>query len=151
MQLVSQILAAKGNEVWSVSPDASVFDALELMADKSIGAVLVCENDELVGVMSERDYARKVILLGKASKNTPVRDIMSTRIFYVRPDQTIEDCMALMSNKRIRHLPVMKDDKMIGVLSIGDVVNAIISEKEYLIEQLENYIAGRYYSPKKKE
>ena len=151
MQLVSQILAAKGNEVWFVSPDSSVFDALKLMADKGIGAVLVCENDELVGIMSERDYARKVVLLGKASKNTPVRDIMSTRIFYVRPDQTIEDCMALMTNKRIRHLPVMKEDKLIGVLSIGDVVNAIISEKEYLIEQLENYIAGRYYSPKKND
>lgn len=150
MQLVSQILHAKGNDVWSVSPDSSVFDALKLMAEKNIGAVLVLENDELAGIMSERDYARKVILYGKASKDTPVREIMSTRIFYVRSDQNIEDCMAIMTNKRIRHLPVMKDDELIGVLSIGDVVNAIISEKEYIIEQLENYITGQYYTTAKK-
>jgi len=104
--------------------------------------VLVMKGKELVGIMSERDYARKVILHGKFSKDTPVREIMSTRILYVRSDQTIEDCMALMVDKRIRHLPVMKDEKLDGVISVGDVMNAVIKEKEYIIEQLEHYIIG---------
>lgn len=151
MQLVSQVLGVKGHDVYSVTPDTTVFDALKLMAEKNIGAVIVRENSDVVGIMSERDYARKVILVGKSSKNIPVREIMSTRVFYVRPDQTIEDCMILMINKRIRHLPVMRDKELLGVLSIGDVVNAIIAEREYIIEQLENYIAGRYYTPKDRE
>lgn len=151
MQLVSQILRNKGYDVYSVSPDATVFDALKLMAEKNIGAVVVREDDQVVGIMSERDYARKVILEGKSSKNIPVRDIMSTRVLYVRPDQTVHDCMVLMIDKRIRHLPVMEEDKLKGLLSIGDVVKAVIAEKEYVIEQLENYIAGRYYSPEDRE
>lgn len=150
MQLISQVLQAKGHDIWSIAPDATVLDALKLMAEKNIGALLVIENGELVGIMSERDYARKVILEGKTSKDTPVRDIMSTRVLYIRPDQTIEDCMALMINKKIRHLPVMREGKVIGVLSIGDVVKAVISEKEYLIEQLENYITDSYYTPRSK-
>ena len=128
MKLVCQILDVKGRDIWSVTPDSSVYDALELMARKNIGAVLVMEGDKLVGIMSERDYARKVILQGKFSKDTSVGDIMSTRILYVRSDQSIEDCMALMVDKRIRHLPVMKDEKLDGVISVGDVVNAIIKE-----------------------
>lgn len=150
MQLISQVLQAKGHDIWSIAPDATVLDALKLMAEKNIGALLVIENGELVGIMSERDYARKVVLEGKASKDTPVRDIMSARVLYIRPDQTIEDCMALMINKKIRHLPVMREGKVIGVLSIGDVVKAVISEKEYLIEQLENYITDSYYTPRSK-
>jgi len=151
MKLVSQVLNVKGNDVWSVSPEDTVFDALKLMAEKNIGAVVVIENNELVGIMSERDYARKVILHDKASKNIPVREIMSTGIFFVKPEQSIEECMALMVARKIRHLPVMKDEELIGVLSIGDVVNAIIDEKEDMIEQLENYIGGRQYTPKKQK
>jgi len=144
MKLVCQILDVKGRDIWSVTPDSSVYDALKLMARNNIGAVLVMEGDKLVGIMSERDYARKVILHGKFSKDTSVGEIMSTRILYVRSDQSIEDCMALMVDKRIRHLPVMKDEKLDGVISVGDVVNAIIKEKEYIIEQLEHYITGHH-------
>ncbi len=151
MQLVSHIISNKGSEVHSVGPDTTVFDALKLMADKNIGAVIVLEDNEVVGIMSERDYARKIILKGKSSKEIPVREIMSTRVFYVKPEQSIEDCMALMIDKRFRHLPVMEDGKLKGVISIGDVVKALIAQKEYEIEQLENYIAGRYYSPRNKE
>lgn len=151
MQLVSHVLSAKGHDVHSVTPETTVFDALKLMAEKNIGAVIVREDGDIVGVMSERDYARKVILVGKSSKNIPVREIMSPRVFYVRPDQTVEDCMILMINKRIRHLPVIRDEELMGVLSIGDVVKAIIAEREYIIEQLENYIGGRYYTPKDRE
>jgi CBS domain-containing protein len=121
------------------------------MSEQNIGAVLVLESGKPVGIMSERDYARKVILQGKASKEIPVREIMSTNILYVRPEHSIEDCMALMVNKRVRHLPVMRGDKLTGILSIGDVVNAIIGEKQDIIEQLENYIAGRHYTPGKRK
>lgn len=142
MKTVRQILDKKGREVYSVSPDESVFSALELMADKNIGAVLVVENEKVVGILSERDYARKVILHGKTSKDTPVRDIMTEKVLYVRPDNTTDECMALMADKRIRHLPVLENDKLIGIISISDIVHAIIEEDKYIIEQLENYIAG---------
>ncbi len=142
MKTVRQILDKKGYEVYNVSPDSSVFDALNLMADKNIGAVVVIDNDNVVGILSERDYARKVILHGKTSRDTPVRDIMTERVLYVKPDNTSDECMALMADKRIRHLPVLENDKLIGVISIGDIVNAIIEEDKYIIEQLENYIAG---------
>jgi CBS domain-containing protein len=142
MKTVRQLLQAKGYDIWSTTPDASVYDALTLMADKRVGALLVLRGEKLVGIMSERDYARKVILKGKRSINTPVREIMTSKVFYVRPEQTVEDCMALMTEERVRHLPVLEDDQLIGVVSIGDVVKAIISEQEFLIEQLERYIVG---------
>ena len=143
METVGQLLRAKGHDVWSVSPGASVYEALELMAEKNIGAVLVVDQGRLVGIMSERDYARKVILKGRFSRDTPVREIMTERVVYVRPEQTLGQCMALMTEKRIRHLPVMANDQLIGVISIGDVVKAIISDQEFIIEQLETYITGR--------
>ncbi len=142
MESVNQVLQTKGHEIWSVTPEILVFDALKLIADKNVGALLVLEGDKLVGIFSERDYARKVILRGKASTDTPVREIMSLQVFYVRPEQTIEECMALMTDRRIRHLPVLENDNVVGVISIGDVVKAIISEQEFTIKQLENYITG---------
>ena len=142
LEIVSDILKEKGHEVLSVTPETSVFEALKLMADKNVGSLLVLKNDELIGLFSERDYARKVILKGKSSKETPVNEIMSSRVVYVRPSQTIEECMALMTDKRVRHLPVFKDKQLVGLISIGDVVKAIISEHEFLIHQLENYITG---------
>jgi CBS domain-containing protein len=142
MPTVSQLLQAKGTATWSVSPDTSVFDALVLMAEKNIGAVLVLEGDKLVGILSERDYARKVVLHGKTSRDTPVRTIMTSPVLTVRPDWTIEQCMALMTDKRIRHLPVLEDDRVMGVISIGDVVKSIITEQSFMIEQLANYIGS---------
>ena len=142
MKFVSEMLKGKGRDVWTVSPDSTVYDALQVMADKNVGALMVLENDQVVGVFSERDYARKVILKGKASKDTPVSEIMSTKLVWVRPDQTIEDCMDLMTNRRIRHLAVLEEGRPIGVISIGDVVKAIISGQEFTIQQLEHYIAS---------
>ena len=143
MKTVTMILHAKGREVWQVTPDASVFDALRLMAEKNVGALPVLEADKLVGMFSERDYARKVILKGKSSKNTPVGEIMSTKVIHVDPDQSIEECMELMTHKRVRHLPVLDGKQMVGVISIGDVVKTIISDRETLIKDLEDYITGR--------
>jgi CBS domain-containing protein len=142
MTTVSQLLRNKGGAVWSVSPETSVYHALELMADKNIGAVLVLDGAKLAGIFSERDYARKIILHGKASKDTPVKDIMTSKVVTVRPDQTIETCMALMTDKHFRHLPVVEGDQVVGVISIGDVVKAVIAEQEFRIEQLESYITG---------
>src|SRR5690554_616436 len=118
MFIVKQILDNKGHDVWSIGPDASIYEALELMAERNIGAVLVMEGGRLVGIFSERDYARKVVLEGKSSRETPVRQAMTGRVFAVRPDQSVEGCMALMTEKRIRHLPVMRDDEVVGVISI---------------------------------
>ena len=143
MKTVMQLLQTKGQDIWSITPDALVIDALKLMAEKRVGALLVLEAGQVVGIISERDYARKVSLLGKSSKTTPVREIMTQKVVYVRPEQSIEDCMALMTDKRIRHLPVLADNQLIGVISIGDVVKAVISEQEFIIAQLENYITGR--------
>ncbi len=143
MKLVRQLLQSKGYDVWSITPDASVFDALRLMAEKECGALLVKEGGKIVGVFSERDYARKIILKGRTSKDTTVREIMMEKVLYVRPDQTIEECMALMSDKRVRHLPVLEKDQLVGIISIGDVVKAIISDQKFIIEQLENYIKGQ--------
>lgn len=142
MNFVAEILKAKGRDVWTVSSDSTVYDALQEMADKNVGALLVVEDDKLVGVFSERDYARKVILHGKASKDTLVKEIMSTEMFWVRPDQTVAGCMEIMTNKRIRHLPVLDEGRLVGVISIGDVVKAVISEKEFAIQQLEQYITS---------
>lgn len=142
MTTVAQVLQEKGFNIWSISPDATVYDALKLMAEKDIGALLVLEGSRLVGILSERDYARKIILRGKTSKETLVREIMSGELVCVRPEQTIEECMALMTARHVRHLPVLEEDHLIGVISIGDVVKVVISEKEFLIQQLEHYITG---------
>jgi CBS domain-containing protein len=142
MTTVAQILQGKGHEVWSVSPATLVFNALKLMAEKNVGALLVLEGDELKGVFSERDYARKVILEGKSSREIPVKEIMSTEVFTALTQQSVEECMAQMTDKRIRHLPVVEGGRVIGVISIGDAVKAIIAEREFTIMQLENYITG---------
>lgn len=142
MNFVKELLKNKGNEVWSLTPESRVFDALEIMADKNIGAMPVLESEKIVGMFSERDYARKVILKGKASKDTHVEEIMSTKVHHVSPEQSIQECMELMTEYRIRHLPVLDDGELIGLISIGDVVKAIISEQEFMMGQLENYITG---------
>ena len=142
MVVVRQVLQTKGYAIWSISPDASVYDALKLMADKEIGALLVLNGQKLVGIISERDYARKVILKGKSSIDTPVKEIMVKEVISVHPEQPIEECMALMTEKHVRHLPVCEDDRLLGIVSIGDIVKAIISQQEFMIEQLERYIEG---------
>lgn len=140
MKTVRQLLQAKGREVYAIGPDARVFEALKTMAEKNVGALLVLEGERLVGIISERDYARKVILHGKSSHEIPVREIMSETVYTVHPGQTIEECMALMTDKRVRHLPVVEGGKVAGVLSIGDLVKEVIAEQEQTIRQLEAYI-----------
>lgn len=140
MKTVSQLLQVKGGSVLSVSPGNRVFDALKLMAEKNVGALLVMEDGRLCGIMSERDYARKVILLGKSSHELAVRDIMSDKVVTVTPGQSVDDCMSLMNSRRIRHLPVMDGERIVGVLSIGDLVKAVIESQEQTIRQLEDYI-----------
>ncbi len=142
MKTVHQLLESKGAAVVAVRPDAKVIDALRVMAEREIGAVLVVDGQRLVGIMSERDYARKVVLKGKSSQEIHVRDIMTERVIYVRPEQTVPDCMALMTNKRVRHLPVLDGERLVGVVSLGDLVKETISEQEFIIQQLENYIHG---------
>jgi CBS domain-containing protein len=139
---VKEILDAKGHSYYYVKPDNTVFEALQKMAEKDVGAVMVIDNNRLVGIFSERDYARKIILHGLASKNTKVGDFMTREIIYVHPGTSIYDCMALMTNKRIRHLPVLEQDKIEGLISIGDVVNYIIHQQNVTIKDLENYIYG---------
>jgi CBS domain-containing protein len=142
MKTVKQLLESKAPGVVTIAPEASVFEALELMADKDIGAVVVTHNSRVIGIMSERDYARKVILHNKSSKEIPVAQIMTEKVVYVRPTQTVDECMALMTDKHIRHLPVLDGEQLIGVLSIGDLVRATISEQDFVIKQLENYITS---------
>ena len=142
MKTVRDVLKAKGGVVFAAEPDDTVYNALTIMAEQNIGALLVREGARVVGVFSERDYARQVILKGKASKDTPIRDVMTARVVFVRPEQNIEECMALMTDKHVRHLPVLDGDTLVGLVSIGDVVKAVISEKEFLIAQLEHYITG---------
>jgi signal-transduction protein with cAMP-binding, CBS, and nucleotidyltransferase domain len=143
MTTLGKILADKEHQIWSIKPDATVFDALKLMGDKNIGAVLVMDGEALVGILSERDYARKVILLGKSSRDTLVSEIMTPRVICMRADQTAEECMALMTEKYIRHLPVLNaDNRIIGVVSIGDVGRAIIAQQQFTIAHLEHYIAS---------
>lgn len=144
MKTVRDILRSKGHEVWSVRPDTTLFEALEKMAEKNVGALLVMEGEEVVGIVSERDYARKIILKGKSSRETPVGEIMTQDTLYVDPDYKMEECMALMTDEHVRHLPVIEKDRVIGIVSIGDVVKAVISEKEFVIEQLEKYIKGHH-------
>jgi len=143
MKSAAQILKSKPEQtVQSVAPSTSVFDAVKLMAEKNIGALLVMEDVKIVGMITERDYARKIVLMDRSSKETPVRDIMTSPVMYVRPDQTNEECMALMTDNRLRHLPVVEGGKLIGLISIGDLVKDIISEQRFTIEQLEHYIMG---------
>ncbi len=144
MATVRQLLRAKSRPPCTIGPDARVFDALKLMAAEEIGALLVVERDRLVGIISERDYARKVILHGKSSHDIAVREIMTERVLCVTPDRTVEECMALMTDKRVRHLPVIENDRLIGVLSIGDLVKEVISEQQFTIKQLESYIQNEY-------
>lgn len=142
MKLVQHLLDRKGRDVITVSADASVFDAIKLMADREVGSLLVMDGDDLQGIVTERDYARKVILKGRSSESTAVGEIMTTDVVTTTDTQTVNDCMSLMTERRIRHLPVVVDGNVVGLISIGDLVNAIISDQQEEIEQLENYISG---------
>jgi len=142
VKFVDQLLAGKGRDVWSIAPGATVYDGLELMAEKGIGALVVLEGEDLAGLFSERDYARKVILEGRSSRDTLVRAVMSSPVLCVGPEQTVQDCMGLMTKKRIRHLPVVVDNRLVGLVSIGDVVKAVIADQEEVIDHLEHYIMG---------
>jgi CBS domain-containing protein len=141
---IGSVLQRKGSELWYVSPDQTVYEAVEKMAGKSVGALLVISEDNLVGIISERDYARKVILEGKSSKATLVGDIMTSPVIFVTADQTVDECMDIMTRRRIRHLPIMKDDSVLGIVSIGDLVKWVVSEQEETIEHLQNYISTKY-------
>jgi len=143
MKTAAEILKSKAKQaVHTIAPGDSVFDAVKLMADKNIGALLVMEADRIAGIVTERDYARKIVLMSRSSKETPVREIMTSAVMYVRPGQTSDECMVLMTENRLRHLPVMDGDKLLGLISIGDLVKSIISEQRFTIEQLEHYISG---------
>lgn len=142
MNTVDDVLKMKGREVYSVRPDATVFDAIRAMADRGVGALVVLDGEHLVGIISERDYARKVILQGRSSRETPVQEIMSPRVVCASPERTIEECMALMTDHRIRHLPIHDGQSLLGVVSIGDLVKAIIAEQRFVIAQLESYIGS---------
>ncbi len=142
MKTVRQILGSKGYIVYTIAPEAPVFEALQKMADENIGALVVVKDGEVVGILSERDYARKIILEGRSSRETPVRDIMSRRVVCVSSQQRMDSCMALMTEKRVRHLPVLENEQLAGIISIGDVVKAIIEDQQFTIEQLEHYIRG---------
>lgn len=142
MKLVQHLLERKGTDVISISREASVFDAIKLMAERAVGSLLVMEGDKLIGIVTERDYARKVLLKGRSSETTKVEAIMSTELVTATTEQTVRDCMTLMTERRIRHLPVVADSGVIGLISIGDLVQAIISDQQKEIEQLENYISG---------
>lgn len=142
--LIRDILRDKGSQVFHISPDETVYRAIEKMAEKDIGALLVLEDEELVGIISERDYRNKVILKGRTSKTTPVRDIMSSRVFWVTPSESVENCLALMTEKKFRHLPVMEDNTLAGIVSIGDLVKAVISQQKVEIYHLRHYITGTY-------
>jgi CBS domain-containing protein len=139
---IGEILHHKGGQVWAISPETMIFDAIQLMADKNIGALLVTQADKLVGILTERDYTRKVALKGKSSKQTPVKEILSGQVIHVNPDHTVEDCMRIMTEHRVRHLPVLDADRIVGVVSIGDLVNWIITAQSSTINLLQTYISG---------
>src|SRR3984893_18548115 len=141
---VGSILKHKGSEVWFVTPHQTVYEAIEIMADKAVGALLVISDGKLAGIISERDYARKVILEGRSSKTTLVKEIMTSPVIFVTPDQTVDECMDIITRNRIRHLPIMKNEKVLGVISIGDLVKWVVSEQEETIEHLQNYISAKY-------
>jgi CBS domain-containing protein len=142
MRTIRQILEEKGYEVLAIDPGASVYSAIEIMAENGVGALMVMEGARPVGLISERDYARKVILKGRSSRDTEVREVMATHVYCVGPAQTVEECMALMTEKRVRHLPVLGEDRVVGIVSIGDLVKSIIADQQFIIEQLEHYICG---------
>ena len=142
MQTVNDILKSKGHDIWSIRPDDTVFDAVKLMADRSVGALLVMDGEKLVGIVTERDYARKIILEGKSSKGSSVSEVMTRKVLCVTPERTVDECMALMTDKRARHLPVLDHKHVVGVVSIGDLVKAMINEQQVLIDQLQHYITG---------
>ena len=142
MKTVREIIEAKGSDIWTIPPDMTVFNALKTMADKNVGALLVLDGESITGILSERDYARKVILQGKSSKELQVSEIMSSKVYFVSPGDKVDDCMALFTNKRVRHLPVLDNERLVGIISIGDVVKAVIAEHEFTIRHLENYITG---------
>jgi CBS domain-containing protein len=139
---MKDILASKGREIWSISPDKTVFEALELMAKKEIGALLVMEGEKVNGLFSERDYARKMILQGRTSRDTKVNEVMTSRVICSALDHSADECMALMTEKRVRHLPIVEDNKIVGLISIGDIVKAVISDQQFTIEVLEKYISS---------
>ena len=139
---IKQLLERKGTAILTIGPNDSVYNAIKSMADHHIGSLIVMENEQLVGIITERDYSRNIVLKGKSSSNTPVKDVMSTNVLCANPDQTIEEAMALMTDKRVRHLPVIENGKLLGIISIGDLVKTIISEQEFIIKQLEHYING---------
>ena len=141
---VGSVLKRKGSEVWFVTPDQTVYEAIERMADKGVGALLVISADKLVGIISERDYARKVILRGKSSRTTLVEEIMTSQVIFVTPDKAVDECMGIMTRNRIRHLPIIENEKVLGVVSIGDLVKWIVSEQEETIKHLHNYISAKY-------
>lgn len=141
---VGMVLKRKGSEVWHVSPDQTVYDAIETMAEKAVGALLVMSGGKLAGIISERDYARKVILKGKSSRTTLVKEIMTSPVIVVSPDRSVDECMTIITKNRIRHLPIMENDKVLGVVSIGDLVKWVVSEQEETIEHLQNYITAKY-------
>jgi CBS domain-containing protein len=141
---VALVLRRKGGEVWFVSPEQSVYEAIERMADKAVGALLVISGDKLVGIISERDYARKVILKGRASRTTQVKEIMTSPVIFVTPDHAVGECMDIITRNHIRHLPVVENEKVLGVVSIGDLVKWLVSEQEVTIEHLQNYISSKY-------
>ena len=143
---VGEIVKRKGSGVWSVTPDQTVYEAIEIMADKAVGALLVISGGALAGIISERDYARKVILQGRSSKSTLIREIMTSPVIYVGPSQAVDECMEIMTRNRIRHLPIVESEKVLGVVSIGDLVKWVISEQEETIEHLHNYISAKYPS-----
>ena len=142
MKTIRELLKNKGDAVWTIQADASVFDALKSMAEKEVGALVVLDGRSIVGMVSERDYARNVALKGRVSTETPVRDIMTERVVCVRPDQSVDEGMALITDKRVRHLPVIENDALVGIVSIGDLVKSTIETQQFVIEQLENYISS---------